>query len=49
MNDMVNTVLENLRKNRMLADYVPTKEEVVPLVRSLIPLVALWLPAAPLR
>ena len=37
MMDMVHTVLENLRKNRMMADFVPTKEEVVPLVRSLIP------------
>ena len=37
MNEMVNTVLENLRKNRMLADFVPTKEEIVPFVRALIP------------
>ena len=37
MNDIIQTVLNNLRNNRMQADYVSTKEEAVALVRSLIP------------
>ena len=36
MNETVQKVINALRKNRMLADYVSTKEEVVPLVKSLI-------------
>lgn len=33
---MIEKVLENLRKNRMEAHYVATKEEVVPLVKELV-------------
>lgn len=36
MNETVQKVIEALRKNRMLADYVPTKEEVVPFVKTLL-------------
>lgn len=36
MNETVQKVMEALRKNRMLADYVPTKEEVVPFVKTLL-------------
>lgn len=36
MNETVQKVMEALRKNRMLADYVPTKEEVVPFVKKLL-------------
>ena len=37
MNETIQKVIENLRKNRMAVDYVATKEEVLPLVRSLLP------------
>lgn len=33
----VENVMMALRKNRMVADYVPTREDVVPLIQSLIP------------
>ena len=36
MNETVQKVIEALRKNRMMAEYVPTKEDVVPLVKTLI-------------
>ena len=36
MNETVQKVMDALRKNRMLADYVASKEEVVPFVKSLI-------------
>lgn len=36
MNETIQNVIGALRKNRMLADYVATKEEVVPLVKTLI-------------
>lgn len=36
MNETIQKVIDALRKNRMLADYVETKEEVVPFVQSLI-------------
>lgn len=36
MNETVQKVIDALRKNRMLADYVATKEEVVPFVKALI-------------
>ncbi len=36
MNEIIQKVMDSIRKNRMLADYVSTKAEVVPLVRSLI-------------
>lgn len=36
MNETVQKVMDALRKNRMLADYVETKEDVVPFVKSLI-------------
>lgn len=37
MNETAQKVIDALRKNRMLAEYVPTKEEVVPLIKALIP------------
>ena len=37
MNDQVRLVVDNLRKNRMAVDYVEHKEDVLPLVRQLIP------------
>lgn len=37
MNETVQKVVDALRKNRMLAEYVPTKEDVVPLIKTLIP------------
>ena len=37
MTETVQKVMDALHKNRMLAEYVATKEEVVPLVKSLIP------------
>ena len=37
MNETVQKVIDALRKNRMLAEYIPHKEDVVPLVESLIP------------
>ena len=37
MTNEVRQVIQNLRKNRMLVDYVETKAEVVSLVESLIP------------
>lgn len=37
MNETIQKVMESLRKNRMVATYVPSKEDVVPLVKSLIP------------
>ena len=36
MNETVQKVIDALRKNRMLADYVATKEEVVPVIKTLI-------------
>lgn len=36
MNQTIQKVLDALRKNRMLADYVSGKDEVVPLVKSLL-------------
>lgn len=36
MSETIQNVIGALRKNRMLADYVATKEEVVPLVKTLI-------------
>lgn len=36
MNETIQNVIGALRKNRMLADYVATKAEVVPLVKTLI-------------
>lgn len=38
MNETIQKVMERLRKNRMAVDYVDTKEEVLPLVKSLLPL-----------
>ena len=38
MNGTIQKVMEQLRKNRMAVDYVDTKEEVLPLVKSLLPL-----------
>lgn len=38
MNESIQKVIERLRKNRMAVDYVDTKEEVLPLVKSLLPL-----------
>ncbi len=37
MHESMQRTIENLRKNRFAVDYVATKEEVVPLIRSLIP------------
>ncbi len=37
MNETVQKVMENLRKNRMAVEYVATKEEVLPLVKALLP------------
>ena len=37
MNEKVQKVITALRKNRMLADYVATKEDVLPLIKALIP------------
>lgn len=37
MNEMVQKVMDNLRKNRFAVDYVSTKEEVLPLVKALLP------------
>lgn len=37
MNETAQKVIDALRKNRILAEYVPTKEEVVPLIKALIP------------
>ncbi len=37
MNETVQKVIDALRKNRILAEYVPTKEDVVPLIKALIP------------
>lgn len=37
MNETVQKVMDALRKNRMLASYVHGKDDVVPLVKSLIP------------
>lgn len=36
MNETIQNVIGALRKNRMLADYVSTREEVVPLLKTLI-------------
>lgn len=36
MNETIQKVMDALRSNRMLADYVSSREEVVPLIRSLI-------------
>ena len=36
MNETVRKVIDALRKNRMLAEYVPSKDDVVPLVKSLL-------------
>ena len=36
MNDIVQKVIEALRKNRMMAEYVSSKEDVVPLVKTLL-------------
>lgn len=38
MNETVQKVMESLHKNRMLASYVSAKEDVVSLVKSLIPM-----------
>lgn len=37
MNEKVQKVITALHKNRMLADYVATKEDVLPLIQALIP------------
>lgn len=37
MTETIRKVLDSLRKNRMLAEYVPCKEDVAPLIQSLIP------------
>lgn len=37
MNDVIKKTMENLKKNNMAAYYVETKEEVVPLVKQLVP------------
>lgn len=37
MNDIIKKTMENLKKNNMAAYYVETKEEVVPLVKQLVP------------
>lgn len=37
MNEIIQKVMDNLRKNRMAVQYVATKEEVVPLVKALLP------------
>lgn len=37
MNETIKKTMENLEKNNMKAFYVETKEEVVPLVKSLVP------------
>ena len=36
MNDIVQKVIEALRKNRMMAEYVSSKEDVVPLIKTLL-------------
>lgn len=36
MNETVLKVIDALRKNRMMADFIPTKEDVVPFVKSLL-------------
>lgn len=38
MNDTIQKVIENLRKNRMSVEYVATKEDVLPLVKALLPI-----------
>ena len=38
MTEQVQKVMENLRRNRMAVEYVATKEEVLPLVKSLLPI-----------
>ncbi len=37
MNEIVQETIENLRKNRFAVEYVPTKDQVLPLVKALIP------------
>lgn len=37
MTEIIQKVMDNLRKNRMAVEYVESKEEVLPLVKSLIP------------
>ena len=37
MTETIRKVMDNLRKNRMAVDYVESKDEVLPLVKSLIP------------
>ena len=36
MNETVQKVIDALRKNRMMAEYVPSKEDVVPLIKILL-------------
>ena len=36
MNETIQKVMEALRKNRMMAEYVPSKEDVVPLIKTLL-------------
>lgn len=38
MNDSIRLVMENLRKNRIAVDYVERKEDVLPMIRQLIPI-----------
>lgn len=37
MDNRIQKTIENLRKNRFAVDFVPTKEQVLPLIQSLIP------------
>lgn len=37
MNDIIQKTMENLRKNLFAVEYVPTKDQVLPLVKALIP------------
>lgn len=37
MTDMIQNVIANLQKNRMAVDFVEKKEDVLPLIRALIP------------
>lgn len=37
MSDLIQKVMENLQKNRMAVEYVDTKEDVLPLIKALLP------------
>jgi len=38
MNDVIRKTMDNLRRNRMKVEYVPCKEDVLPLVKLLMPI-----------